>query len=367
MSFEIKRASRTNYKPLIFIWGSTGAGKTETALRIGRGLAGPSGRLIVVDTEGGRAQLPFDRIPGGYEVIDFTPPFTVDRYCEVLTMLEKNATVGVIDSLSHLWSGPDGVLEAHEAILDKMVGNDWSKREAAGYRAWKAPKMELAKFKDRIMRHEIPIIGCFRGEEKLEFVRDHNGKSALVMSATTVPIFEKKLIFEASITFEVFQKDGAGGFIRFPSPWAKVSHADLLKCLPEPDKTQANEDNGAKIAQWCNGPQTALQSTGTPSGHNVTPQAAAAAGQSQPATPPAKAQRQAETPEDRRKRWIDRCVATGGGHASYAEEVFREGGILLPTEPLMEFPLEKVPTTKTEAAAWLEKIAQAAGTSDVPH
>lgn len=261
-SFQITKASRSGIIPLIFVWGGTGGGKTESALRLARGMAGASGRVLVGDTENGRAKICADRIPGGYQHIDFQPPFTPERYCELIEVLEKNADVGVLDSTSHLWSGPDGVLEMHEGILDKLAGDDWSKREAASWRAWKEPKSRLGVFKDRILRCKIPIICCFRGEEKSQLVKDERGKSQIVPSKTTIPIFEKKLIFEATVSFEVFQIDGQGGYIRFPFPYAKVSHNSILELLPKPARTeelqatkeQLDVKHGEAFARWCASP-----------------------------------------------------------------------------------------------------------------
>lgn len=270
--FQIKPAQRQGIIPLIFLWGGTGGGKTFTALQLARGIAGKFGRVVCGDSENGRALICADQIEGGYSHIDFQPPFTPERYVELLETLEQNADVGVIDSLSHLWAGPDGVLEMHEQILDKMVGNDWSKREAASWRAWKEPKARLQVFKDRLLRAKIPIIGCFRGEEKSQLVKDEKGKSQVVTSKTTLPIFDKKLIFESMIAFEVYQDEGKGGLIRMPYPHAKVSHPNLGAILPKPESERVTQAHGAAIAAWCQSPSTGPR----PSAAGSTAPAAAA-------------------------------------------------------------------------------------------
>lgn len=317
MPFEIKLAKRQGTIPLIFMWGGTGGGKTFTALQLARGLAGKSGRVICGDTENGRALICADQIEGGFKHIDFQPPFTPERYTELLETLEQNADVGVIDSASHLWSGPDGVLEMHEEILDRMVGNDWAKREAASWRAWKEPKARLQVFKDRLMRHKIPIIACFRGEEKSQLVKDDKGKSQIITSKTTLPIFDKRLIFESLIAFEVYQDGGKGGLIRLPYPHAKVSHPSLSAILPKPESERMGQSHGEAIAAWC-----------------------ANAGGAAPATPSAAAAPKAAT--EKTRDWF--LEQTRDIHKKLQAFAIDRAWIE-PNMSLEEIPLERLPVT----------------------
>lgn len=50
-SISPRPATRTARKGRILLWGKSGAGKTLTALKLARGLAGPEGTICVIDTD----------------------------------------------------------------------------------------------------------------------------------------------------------------------------------------------------------------------------------------------------------------------------------------------------------------------------
>jgi hypothetical protein len=88
------------------------SGKTYTALLIARGMVGPKGRIGVLDTESGRARLYSDKVPGGFVVGELTPPYTPRRYLEAIEeFLSYGVDILVVDSFSHCWEGPGGVLQ----------------------------------------------------------------------------------------------------------------------------------------------------------------------------------------------------------------------------------------------------------------
>lgn len=251
--FTLKPATRKGIIPLLALWGGTGGGKTESALRLARGLAGPNGRLGIVDTEGRRASYYVDRIPGGFLSIDFGAPYDPESYIDAINELEKGSDVGVIDSASHCWEGPDGILDLHEQALDKMTkgSTDWKERERLNWPAWREPKMRWKPLRSRILSCKIPLVVCFRGEPKTHMEKDSNGRNTIITDLTTTPIFDKKFIFEMHVAMEVFQKDGQGGFVRFPMPYAKTSHADIRRLLPEAEKQQLSIEHGAALGAWC--------------------------------------------------------------------------------------------------------------------
>src|ERR1700745_1006111 len=73
---NIAPAERAGAHLLIQLYGPPRSGKTYTALRIARGMAGPQGRIRMLDTESGRARLYSDKVPGGFVVGELTPPYT---------------------------------------------------------------------------------------------------------------------------------------------------------------------------------------------------------------------------------------------------------------------------------------------------
>lgn len=252
-AFELKPATRQGVILLIELWGGTGGGKTESALRLARGLAGPDKRVGIIDTEHKRASYCIDRIPGGFHAIDFPAPYSPERYLEALNVLEQNADVAVVDSISHLWDAEDGILDLHEQALDKMTrgSTDWKERERLNWPAWREPKTRYKAVRNKLLGFKIPLIICCRGEEKTHLEKD-GSRNVVVTDKTTTPIFDKKFVFETHIALEVCQIDGKGGFIRYTPPFAKVSHADIRDILPEPGKGQLTVEIGERLAAWAN-------------------------------------------------------------------------------------------------------------------
>src|SRR5690242_16211194 len=96
--FEIKPATRAAVKPLVGLFSESGCGKTYSSLLLARGLVGPTGKIVLIDSESRRGSLYADVLPGGYEVLDLEPPFSPARYSQALDAAEKSgAGIVVID------------------------------------------------------------------------------------------------------------------------------------------------------------------------------------------------------------------------------------------------------------------------------
>jgi hypothetical protein len=246
MPFEIKKATREGIKPLIGLYGKSGSGKTHSALLLARGIVGPQGRITLIDTESRRGSLFADIIPGGYNVIDFDPPFTPKRYSEAFTHAEKNSDIIVTDSLTHLWDGEGGILEMQEAELDRMAGDDLQKRERCKMAAWIKPKMQLKRLTQGfLLRSPLPIICCLRSQDKTHVV-ERNGKKEVITDDRSSPIFDHRFIFELLLNGEVVERDGKGGFF-VPT---KITHPALAPFLPKPGE-QISVATGEAIGRWC--------------------------------------------------------------------------------------------------------------------
>jgi len=248
MSFEIKTATRTGVKPLVGFYGRSGSGKTMSALLFARGLAGASGGIVMVDSENGRGSIFADLVPGGYNVLNLDAPFSAERYTEAIVEAEKSAEVIVVDSLSHEWSGEAGVLDAQEAELDRMAGDNYQKREACKMASWIKPKLAHKKMVARLLRSRCPLICCLRGEEKTHMIKD-SGKNKVVTDEFSSPLFDPRFIFEMLLNFETVAHDGVGGFV-IPR---KITHPEIGKLLPGPNE-QIGIKHGEALAAWCAAP-----------------------------------------------------------------------------------------------------------------
>lgn len=247
MSFEIKQATRQTVKPLIGFYGKSGSGKTMSALLVARGLAGPTGKVTLIDSEGGRGSLFADIIPGGYQVIEIEPPFSPSRYQEAYEVAEGQGDVVVVDSLSHEHAGEGGVLDMQEAELQRMAGDDWNKREACKMAAWIKPKSAHKKFIQRLLRGKCALICCLRGEEKTHILKVDGGKSKVITDAFSSPIFDHRFLFELLVNFETIERNGKGGFV-IPR---KTTHPAIEPLLPR-ENEQIGVKHGEAIAAWAN-------------------------------------------------------------------------------------------------------------------
>ena len=112
MSIQFTRAVRENVPLLLGFSGGTGSGKTYSALRVARGLAGGK-RFAVIDTESGRARHYADDFE--FDHGDLRAPFRPEAYLEAIVAAERAGyPVVVVDSMSHVWAGDGGVLDWQE-------------------------------------------------------------------------------------------------------------------------------------------------------------------------------------------------------------------------------------------------------------
>jgi hypothetical protein len=247
--FSIKRATRQGIKPLIGLYSESGCGKTYSSLLLARGLVGPAGKIVMIDTESGRGSLYADVLPGGYDVIELESPFSPERYIEALNCAAASgAGVVTVDSASHAWENIGGVLD--------MAAENEAKSGRAGLHNWKEPKLEHAKFLLAMLRFPLPLIVCLRAKYKTRQTKE-NGKTVIVKDNVTTPIQSEEFIFEMTAHAEILPDHSIN--------LTKHSHPELKKCFP--DKGPITIQHGEMIAQWCaapKGPGTATAQTGKP-------------------------------------------------------------------------------------------------------
>ena len=246
--FDIKPASRVGINPLIVAYSESGCGKTYSSLLLARGMAGPTGRIVVADSESGRASLYADVLAGGFETFGITDPFSPARYVEAVDAIESSgAAIGIIDSGSHEHEGPGGVLD--------MAMENEARSGRAGLHNWKVPKFEHAKYVQRLLRIKIPIIICLRAKYKTRQGKDEKGKTVIIRDDYVSPIAAEDFIFEATAHFQINPNHSI--FL------SKCSHPSLRDCFPKDNTTPITEAHGRAIAAWC-------RAAGNP---NLTPSA----------------------------------------------------------------------------------------------
>jgi len=246
-TIEYIPAVRQNIPLLIGIAGPTGGGKTLSALRLAKGIAGDA-PFAVLDTEAGRALHYADDFVFNHAVLD--PPFTPERYLEGIVAAEAGGyPVVVVDSMSHEHAGDGGLLDMHEKILQDRAGDDLRRREALSMAAWVEPKRRHKSMMSRLLQVRAHVILCLRAESKIEMAKEGGRtvirpKQSLVGHDGWIPIAEKSLPFE--LTMSLLVTPNAPGV---PVP-IKLNQAHrLILPLDQP----LNEEAGEALAAWARG------------------------------------------------------------------------------------------------------------------
>lgn len=255
-AITFKPARRENVRLLIGLSGGTGSGKTFTAMRLAKGLAGGK-RFAVIDTENGRASFYADQFD--FDAAELHAPFTPLAYADAILAADAAGyPVTVVDSASHEWSGEGGILDMQEAELDRMAGNDYGKREACKMAAWIKPKMQHKAFIQKLLQVRGHVILCFRAEPKVEMVRGEGkrvevrAKQGLTGLDGWFPICEKNLPFELTVSFLLLATaPGIPHPIKLPQQHKAFFPLDQV----------ITEAAGAAIGEWARGGSAPIASS----------------------------------------------------------------------------------------------------------
>ena len=248
MAFMFRPATRENVGLLIGLSGGTGSGKTYSAFRLAKGIAGDK-PFAVIDTEAGRAKHYADAFH--FDHGDLKPPFRPDAYADAISAADKAGyPVIIVDSMSHEWAGEDGILDWQEDELQRMAGDDYKRREACKMAAWIKPKTAHKQMVQRLLQVRAHLILCFRAEPKIEMVRGADGKMEIREKQSLtglhgwIPICEKNLPYELTASF-LLMADNPG----VPQPIKLQQQHRALFPLDEP----ITEASGARLAAWAKG------------------------------------------------------------------------------------------------------------------
>lgn len=239
MSFVFRPAERKDTPLIIGLAGPTKSGKTFSALRLAMGLAN-GGTIAMLNAEGKRGEQYADNFK--YVNCNIAPPYTPERYTEALeAMRTLKPAVGIVDSASHMHDGPGGLLEYHEAELQRMAGNDQGKRDRCNFTAWIRPKAAENKFIYTMLSMDCPIILCFRAKEKLKIVP---GKQPIDLGWQ--PIAGDRITFETIFTL-VLPPHSKGVPDLEQSEMRQPFDTMIPKGKP------IDEELGRKLAAWARG------------------------------------------------------------------------------------------------------------------
>lgn len=175
MSTAFRPATRSEAKPLIGLYAESGNGKTWSALLLARGFVGPTGKIGMIETEGGRGEANVGREPvGQYLVRPIRGDFSPQAYGQAITDAEaEKLDALIIDSASHEWEGANGVLAMAAA-------NDAAGKK--GVLVWQQPKIDHQRhFMLRLMQTPIPlVIVCMRAKYPMMQVKGQWARSTVL-------------------------------------------------------------------------------------------------------------------------------------------------------------------------------------------
>jgi hypothetical protein len=244
MSFSFRPARSYTERKGCFVAlnGTTNSGKTFSALRLARGLAGPKGKIAVLDTEGGRTLHLKEFFEFDAAIMD--PPFRPALFAEAATQAEVGGyDVLLIDSFTMEWRGIGGVLDWEEAELKRIAGDDFKKRERVKQMARIPGRMAHKSMVFSFLQRRIPIIFSIRGEETIK--QEEGQKPEKVYKAQCSPSFP----FEMTVAFRLASDRKGCIDLSDPHSWKmEEAHRAIFR-----DGDRLSEDHGAALAAWATG------------------------------------------------------------------------------------------------------------------
>lgn len=235
----IREAKRQAIPLLIAIAGTSGSGKTYSALSMAAGLAG-GGKVGFLDSELGRGSMYADDeelmslMPENkYNISDITEPFTPAKYVRsIKEFIDFGCKVLVIDSISHAWDGYGGCQDIAE------------NNKLRGMPNWALAKMEHKKMMNVLTQCPMHIIFCLRAREKTKPMKNDQGKIEMVECGLS-PIQEKNFMYEMTLSMMLdSEMPGKPKITKCPKP---------LLSLFVGEQALITKEIGEKLKNWSDG------------------------------------------------------------------------------------------------------------------
>lgn len=249
-TFESGPARREATYLAFAIVGYSGSGKTKSALRIADGMRRVKpGPTFIVDTNLRRSLHHAD--VHQFQAVHLTPPFDPDSFGAAFKhCIDKGAARIIVDSFSDEHEGDGGVLEWHEAEIERMAKGDASKALKVSRAAWKAPKDAHKRLRLWMWQQPIDWILCYRAKDKQDADQKPLGMQ---------PIGGADVIFD--LLFSVLLPPrGDGKPVWKTYDGQNLTHAERqLTKMPGwfesafAQHPQLNEDIGEQLARWALG------------------------------------------------------------------------------------------------------------------
>jgi hypothetical protein len=252
-TFEDRPAVRESTPLLVGLMGPSGGGKTYSALRLATGIQQVrGGDIYFVDTEARRALAYADTFK--FRHIEFKPPFGSLDYLEAVRYCRaKGASVVIVDSMTHEHIGEGGYLEEAEAVVDRLAGDDYRKREAVKMLGWAKVGPKRQRMIEGIKQAGGDMIFCFRAKEKVKPIKNADGKVEIV-DLGYMPLAGDELLYEMTcnclllpradgVPTWVSEMKGERAMMKLPRQFVDIFRESRPLC----------EEIGQELAKWSSG------------------------------------------------------------------------------------------------------------------
>lgn len=190
-----KKAERSQIFARIALCGSTGTGKTYTALTIAEGLK-EDGKIAIIDTERSSSNRYADLFDFDICCLETYSPENYTKAIEAAKAGKYN--VLIIDSLSHAWDGVEGLLERVEAIAKRSKGGNT-------FAAWGDATPLHRRLVDAILSYPGHTIVTMR--VKTEYIIEQNEKGKMTPKKVGLtPIQRQGIEYEFDIVGDLDQE-----------------------------------------------------------------------------------------------------------------------------------------------------------------
>lgn len=192
-----KLASKKDSRLRMLLQGSSGSGKTFTALVIATAICPPGKKIAFIDSERGSATKYADKFT--FDTLDLLDTFGDTSPTSYITAINAAVASGyaviVVDSISHEWAGLGGALEMKDEIVKTKPGrNDFT--------AWGDVTPIHGRFIDAMIGVKADLIACAR--TKMKYVLEENQKGRTVPRRVGMePITREQVDFEFDLVLSM--------------------------------------------------------------------------------------------------------------------------------------------------------------------
>ena len=224
---KLRQSARSHAKIKMALQGSSGSGKTMSALLLAKGLTNDNlQNVAVIDTENGSSDL-YAHL-GSYNVLNLEPPYTPEKYIEAIDIcLKANMEVIIVDSISHCW---DELIDFHS----KLPGNSFTN--------WNKVTPRQKAFVDKILQSPAHFIATMR--TKQDYVLNQKNGKFVPEKVGLKAVQRDGVEYEFTLVFDIDSKHFAV---------ASKDRTNLFNGKPE---FMINTSTGKKILEWCNAPNS---------------------------------------------------------------------------------------------------------------